>query len=59
MVTQLDSPDGKPRKDDDRASPSLVETDSGAKPMTPAYQPHPDKERDQAPSGPDDGKTAS
>ncbi len=27
MVTQLDSPDGKPRKDEDRPSPAFVETD--------------------------------
>ncbi len=27
MVTQLDSPDGKPRKDPDRPSPTFVETD--------------------------------
>ncbi|AVS61649.1 hypothetical protein C8241_07920 [Paracidovorax avenae] len=27
MVTQLDSPDGKPRKDPGRPSPAFVETD--------------------------------
>ncbi|XDF37090.1 hypothetical protein RBH89_08565 [Paracidovorax avenae] len=27
MVTQLDSPDGKPRKDPGRPSPTFVETD--------------------------------
>ncbi|WP_311221185.1 MULTISPECIES: hypothetical protein [unclassified Acidovorax] len=60
MVTQIDSPDGKPRKDTDRPSPALVETDSGGKPATPAYQPHPDDEREKhSSSGPDDGKTAS
>ncbi len=58
MVTQLDSPDGKPRKDDDRPSPALVETDSSTQPSKPAYQPHPDNERQQhQPSGPDEGKT--
>lgn len=27
MVNQIDSPDGRPRKDPDKPSPSLVETD--------------------------------
>jgi len=47
MVTQLDSPDGKPRKDPDRPSPTLVETDPAMQRMPPS-QPAPPKDPDQS-----------
>ncbi|MDR6214426.1 hypothetical protein [Paracidovorax wautersii] len=37
MVTQLDSPDGRPRNDPDRPSPDLVETDTASKEKLPGY----------------------
>jgi len=37
MVTQIDSPDGRPRKDPERPSPDLVETDTASKEKLPGY----------------------
>jgi hypothetical protein len=46
MVNQIDSPDGKPRKDPNRPSPSLVKTDDAHKAPSPSTA-HP-----QAPNAP-------
>lgn len=43
MTNQIDSPDGKPRKDPHRPSPALVETDDPGTHTSPAavpYKPH-------------------
>ncbi|SFE22960.1 hypothetical protein [Paracidovorax konjaci] len=59
MVTQLDSPDGKPRKDPDRPSPAFVETDDRTRIDTPdgpapAHKgPSPDRDPGGAPPSPD------
>jgi len=40
MVNQTDSPDGKPRKDLQRPSPALVETDDPGTHTSPAAKPY-------------------
>jgi CBS domain-containing protein len=40
MVNQTDSPDGRPRKDPNRPSPALVETDDPGDHPSPAEQPY-------------------
>ncbi|MDA8520211.1 hypothetical protein [Acidovorax sp. NCPPB 4044] len=62
MVTQLDSPDGKPRKDPDRPSPAFVETDDRTRIDTPdgtdppRQGPSPDRDTGGAHSSPDQRK---
>ncbi|MDT0138028.1 hypothetical protein [Acidovorax sp. PRC11] len=58
MVTQLDSPDGKPRKDPDRPSPTFVETDDrrnteSPRPPTPGQAPGAEPGRTEPDAGPD------
>lgn len=58
MVTQLDSPDGKPRKDPGRPSPTFVETDDrrnlgSSRPPTPGQDPGAEPGRAEPDAGPD------
>ncbi|GKS97991.1 hypothetical protein AVKW3434_01405 [Acidovorax sp. SUPP3434] len=58
MVNQVDSPDGKPRKDPDRPSPALVETDPAMQRM-PQKRPVPQNEAEKGDVAADSGKPSN
>ncbi|WCM86358.1 hypothetical protein [Acidovorax sp. NCPPB 3576] len=60
MVTQVDSRDGKPRKDPDRPSPAFIETDPAMQRM-PGTRPElrESEGKEDAAEAPDDPSTTS